>query len=98
MSDLDEKTLLSLTKLSRIDCTEEEQKKLLKNLTSVLSYIDQLQSVDTKDAPVCNHVLESINNVMREDEVKETLETSEFIENSPSHLGGMIRVPPVIKF
>ena len=98
MSKFDEKDLLTLTELARIQCHEEEREKLSKNLSAILSYIDQLKEVDTEGVPTCNHVLENVSNVMREDETGEPLETQTFLANSPSHGGGMIRVPPLIKF
>ena len=98
MSNFDKDTLRTLTQLCRIQCKEESLEKILKNFKSILSYVDQLKEVDTEGVPECNHVLESISNVMREDQTEETLETETFLKNSPSHVGGMIRVPPVIKF
>lgn len=97
MAKLNKETIKSLTQLSRIQCTEEEQEKLLADLQSILSYIDLLNEIDTSDVPICNHVLEDINNVMREDKVGTTLSRDVFLANAPSHIGGMIRVPPVFK-
>lgn len=98
MSNLDKETLTSLTKLCRINCSDEELKTLLKNLQSILGYIDQLKEVDTENIPVCNHVSEDTETFLREDEVTESLDRGNFLENSPSHVGGMVRVPTVIKF
>lgn len=97
MSKLDKKTLIGLTKLCRINCTDEEIETLQKNLESILNYIDHMKEVDTEGFEACNHVSETVSNVMREDEVGETLPRETFLENSPSHVGGMIRVPTVIK-
>ena len=97
MSKLDEETIKQLTRLCRIDCTEEEQKALLEDLKKILAYIEQLHEIDTEQVPPCNHVLESMANVMREDDIGETLNRDTFLANAPSHIGGMIRVPPVIK-
>jgi aspartyl-tRNA(Asn)/glutamyl-tRNA(Gln) amidotransferase subunit C len=91
----DEEELLKLAKLCRIECTEEEKKKLAHNLKSVLDYIEQLDEVDTADVEPCYCVLEA-SNVFREDEVGETLSRELFLANAPSHTGGMIRVPPVM--
>lgn len=95
---LDEKELSKLTRLCRIACTEKEKKKFLDGLSRVINYCEQLQKIPTDDVPPCNHVLESIHNVMREDSVGETLPRETFLANAPAHIGGMIRVPPVIKF
>jgi len=98
MAQFDKEALKTLTKLCRIECDEEALEKLLKNLKSILNYMDLLKEVDTEDVPTCNHVLEAVQNIMREDKTEETLERETFLANSPSHVGGMIRVPPVIKF
>ncbi len=97
MAKLDKETIQQLTRLCRIDCTDEEQEALLKDLKKILEYIEQLQQIDTENVPPCNHVLESMANVMREDRVGEVLNREAFLANAPSHIGGMIRVPPVIK-
>ncbi|MEM8728014.1 MAG: Asp-tRNA(Asn)/Glu-tRNA(Gln) amidotransferase subunit GatC [Chlamydiota bacterium] len=98
MSGLNEESLADLTKLCRIDCSDEDLKRLLQNLQSILGYIDQLKEVDTENVPVCNHVGEEVTTLMREDEATESLDRNAFLENSPSHIGGMIRVPTVIRF
>ncbi|WP_068468113.1 Asp-tRNA(Asn)/Glu-tRNA(Gln) amidotransferase subunit GatC [Candidatus Protochlamydia phocaeensis] len=97
MAELDKETIKKLTRLCRIDCTEEEQESLLKDLKKILDYIEQLQEIDTENVQPCNHVLDDIANVMREDAVGEVLDREVFLANAPSHIGGMIRVPPVIK-
>lgn len=96
MVNLDKETIKKLTQLCRIDCTEEEQESLLVDLQKVLQYIEQLQEINTENVPPCNHVLEMVN-VMREDLVGEAMDRELFLANAPSHIGGMIRVPPVMK-
>lgn len=97
MADLDKEAIKKLSKLSRIDCTEEEQDSLLIDLKKILNYIELLQEVDTEHVQPCNHVLDDIVNVSREDVVGPTLPRDTFIANAPSHIGGLIKVPPVIK-
>jgi aspartyl-tRNA(Asn)/glutamyl-tRNA(Gln) amidotransferase subunit C len=97
MADVDKKTIKSLTQLSRIECSEEEQEALLKDLKKILHYVELMNEVDTTHVPPCNHVMKDIANVMREDIVQEVLPRETFLANAPSQVGGMIRVPPVIK-
>lgn len=97
MADLNKQTIHNLIQLCRIDCSEEEQESLLQDLRKILSYIEQLEEIDTENVPPCNHVLEGIANVMRDDVVGETMPREVFLANAPSQIGGMIRVPPVIK-
>jgi len=98
VTKLDKETLIDLTKLCRINCSEEELETLLKNLQSILGYIDQMKEVDTEGVPACNHVSEEMESISREDEPDQSLDRKAFLDNSPSHVGGMIRVPTVIKF
>lgn len=94
---LNKETLKNLTQLSRIRCTEEEEKALLKDLQSILDYVEELKQVDTENVKPCNQVLEEVSNVSREDTVGPTLSRKTFLDNSPSQVSGMIRVPLVIK-
>ena len=97
MSKIDKEMIKKLTKLSRIDCTPEEQDALLCDLKEILVYFEELQEVDTNNIPPCNQVLEDMVNVMREDVVGKTMPRDVFLANAPSQVGGMIRVPPVLK-
>ena len=87
----------NLSKLSRIQCDENEKEDLLKNLNNIIRYMDSLNEIDTSDVKPSSHVLESIYNVFREDEIEETLSRDLFLANAPAHIAGMIRVPIVLK-
>lgn len=95
--ELNSDTIAQLTRLCRIDCTEEEKKSLLHDLKKILAYIEQLKEIDTENVSPCLQVLEDACNVMRDDETGGLLERETFLANAPSHIGGMIKVPPVIK-
>lgn len=86
-----------LKSLCRIACSEEEKRELSARLTRVLKYIDQLKEVSSEEVSPCNHVSETFENVLRDDVVSDTLPRETFLANAPAHVGGMIRVPPVIK-
>ena len=97
MSHIDKQTIENLILLSRINCSEEEKEHLQKDLERILSYIEQLQEVDTENTPPCNQILEDIGNVFREDVVGKILPRELFLANAPSQVGGMIKTPPVLK-
>lgn len=97
MTDLDQESIKKLTRLCRIDCTQEEQDSLLIDLKKIIGYMNSLTEINTDDVEPCNHVLEEIVNVMREDIIGETLKRDAFLANAPSQIGGMLRVPSVIK-
>ena len=97
MAELNKETIRSLTRLSRIGCSEQEQEAILNDLQKILKYIDQLNEIDTSQVPPCVQVLSDIANVTREDQVGPTMPREVFLSNSAQHVGRMIRVPPVIK-
>lgn len=97
MSTLDKQTIAKLTKLSRINCSEQEQEAILNDLQKILQYMEQLQEINTENVPPCNHVLADMVNIERKDEVGSTLERKLFLSNAASHSGGYIRVPPILK-
>ena len=94
---LNDQEFEKLKSLCRIACSEEEKKELSERLSRVLLYIDQLREVPTENVPPCNHISETLENVLRDDNVEDTLPRETFLANAPAHVGGMVRVPPVIK-
>lgn len=99
MPALNKDTIKQLSKLSRIDCSEDEQDELLKDLEKIIAYMEQLHQINTDNVPSCYNVIEGMNTPLREDVIhpNELLDREAFLANAPSHIGGMIRVPTVIK-
>lgn len=98
MSNFDHQSLEHLKKLCRIECTEAEDLDILSSLKSVLEYVEQLKDVNTEGTKTCRFVLRGMTkDAMRVDEVKQTLPREQFLANAPDQIGGMIRVPPVLK-
>lgn len=98
MANFDHQTLEHLKKLCRIECTEEETRDILESLSRVLEYVEQLKEVNTENTKTCRYVLRGmLKNEMREDVVADLLPREQFLANAPDQIGGMIRVPPVMK-
>ncbi len=97
MAEIDEESIQTLSELCRIRLNPESLKSFVEDLGKILNDIEQLQCVDTEGVIPCNHVLEDMVNVEREDVVGATLSQKEFLKNSPQHVEGMIKVPPIIK-
>ena len=83
-------------KLSRLSLAEGEVSKFQTQLSNILDYIAQLNEVDTENTPPTSHVLTSMKNVFREDELKESLPADEAISNAPSKKDDFFKVPRVI--
>ncbi len=97
MGDIDDDTIKNLMLLCRIQCTEEEQIKLSADLRKILEYVRLLQEVDTSNVAPCSHVLEDLTAFMRDDIPGKVLSRDAFLANAPEVIGGMVRVPKVLK-
>ena len=95
---MDRQLLEHLKKLSRLDCQEEEDDALLESLKGILAYVEKMNELDTAKTPPCSYVLRTmLKNRMREDEISDLLPREEFLANAPDQIGGMIRIPLVLK-
>jgi aspartyl-tRNA(Asn)/glutamyl-tRNA(Gln) amidotransferase subunit C len=81
--------------LARLELSEEEKTQQLEKLNKILDYMEILDKVDTKGVQPLAHVL-PINNVLRKDEVHQTLEREKTLQNAPEEAQGMFRVPKIV--
>ena len=86
-----------IAELARIELTEEEKKKFSDELSDVLSYVEQLQEVDTKNVEPVSQVTGLVN-VVREDVAEKFSEDGRriMIENFPEEKDGCIKVKQVM--
>jgi aspartyl-tRNA(Asn)/glutamyl-tRNA(Gln) amidotransferase subunit C len=97
MSDFNRETVSTLARLCRLDLSEEEERLCFDEMTRVVDYVHLLDEVDVSDISPYSHFIEQSIDSLREDEIKETLTREEFLANAPDVVGGMIRVPSVMK-
>jgi|ERR1700722_6500317 len=97
MSDIDEENVKTLSRLCKIELKENELETLLSELKRILDYAGQLQEVDVSHLSPHSHIEEQSIGSLREDVVGKHLPREIFLANAPDQVGGMIRVPPVIK-
>ena len=82
--------------LSRLSLGDDDVVKFQAQLSQIIEYIAQLEEVDTETTLPTTHVLSSMKNVFREDEIKESLPTQEALKNAPSKKGDFFKVPKII--
>ena len=98
MATVDKKMIKYLAGLSRIAVSEEEEESLLKDLKKILGYVEMLNEVDTSQTKPCTYVALSVDKTpLREDVAEITLTREQFLKGAPLQIGGMVRVPPVLK-
>jgi aspartyl-tRNA(Asn)/glutamyl-tRNA(Gln) amidotransferase subunit C len=97
METITKETIHHLARLCRIDCTDEEIETLEKDVKNILNYIEMLNDLPTEGVTPCLRVIPQLENVFREDKVGQTLSRDLFLQNAPDKVGGLIKVPTVIK-
>jgi aspartyl-tRNA(Asn)/glutamyl-tRNA(Gln) amidotransferase subunit C len=82
--------------LARLDLKPEEKALFLKQLSSILEYVDQLGRVDTSATEPMNHSV-AVENVLRPDEVAACGEDvrRRLIGEFPDKDGDLLKVPAV---
>lgn len=81
--------------LAMIDLNEKEKKELGADLSNIIDFADALLSVDTENVEPMMHIL-PVNNVLREDEVKESFDREELLKNAKTKEKGCFYVPKII--
>ena len=93
---LDINTINKIAKLARIRLSEDEAKDLLKDINSILDWVEQLNEVNTDSIkPLAN--ISSSTLPKRQDEAKNINSSDEILENSPDKLEGYFAVPKVVE-
>lgn len=83
-----------VAKLANIPLKKEEEKKFENQLSEILTYVDKLQKVDTKNVKEDKKVK---NNITREDEAKVSLTQDEALSNANSQHNGFFKVDAILQ-
>lgn len=85
-----------ISKLARLSVSEEEKETFSTQLNSILSYMEKLNELDTKDVEPTSHVV-SLSNVMRDDVQRDSISREDALANAPDHTDKFYRVPKIIE-
>ncbi len=87
--------VIHIAKLASLNLSEEEIEKYTKDMQEILEFANVVNNVNTdkiKETIGAN----SVYNVFRKDEVKQSISKDELLKNAPSQDEGMFRIPKVI--
>lgn len=90
------KDVQHVAKLARLHLSPEEEATFTEQLNAILQYADKLNELNTDDVEPTTHVLQ-VSNVMREDEVKNSLPIDKVMLNAPDEEDGQFKVPAVLE-
>lgn len=92
MAKLTREDVLKLARLARLHLSDEEIEQFQGEISAILQYIEQLQTVDVGDLEPTNQVT-GLTNVMRPDVEKSYGATpEELLKNAPATQDGHIKV------
>lgn len=87
--------VLKVAHLARLEFKENEIERFRDDLNNILSFIEKLQEVDTEGVEPLYQV-NNLENVLRKDLVRDSLDRDLAIKNAPQKDEGMIIVPKVV--
>jgi len=85
-----------VAKLARLEVSEDEKAMFARQLSAILTYMDQLKEVETEGVEPTATVLPTAN-VFREDVVRPSLPQEQALANAPDRAEGLIRVPKILE-
>jgi aspartyl-tRNA(Asn)/glutamyl-tRNA(Gln) amidotransferase subunit C len=84
-----------IAKLASLPINQAEEKKLEKQLTETLTYIDMLKEIDTADVQPTSHVT-GLENITREDVSKPSLTQAQALSNTKNQHEGFFEVDAIL--
>ena len=95
MTKISSSDVRKVAKLARLELPEDQIVTYTKQLEDILSYVDQLQKIDTKNVPPTSRAVEVIN-AMREDSVEVNCSREDILNQAPHREGDFFRVPKIL--
>lgn len=97
--NLSEKEVRYVAELANLELSEEEVNRMALDLGHILTHIEQLNELDTRDVSAMAQVLfeEDETASLREDLPHNTLSNAEALQNAPVSGFGYYKVPKVIE-
>ncbi len=93
---IDQEALRRIAHLARLEIKESEEAALLSSLTEVLTWMEQLNELDTTGVEPLTHMTEAIGG-LRDDLAKATLTHEQALVNAPKRDADYFRVPKVLE-
>src|SRR5262249_23808689 len=102
-----EKDVAYVADLANLELTDQERQRMLKDLNSILDYIDRLNELDTANVPPMTQISASFGNdadatidrsiAARDDVPAPCLPHADAMKNAPVTDGEFFKVPKVIE-
>ncbi len=92
---VDKESLRKIAHLARLKIAEKDEDAMVESLTKILSWVEQLEEVDTTGVTPLTTMSKEVN-VMREDKANNSLDRADGLKNAPDHDEQYVKVPKVM--
>ncbi|MBH0162870.1 Asp-tRNA(Asn)/Glu-tRNA(Gln) amidotransferase subunit GatC [Fictibacillus sp. 26RED30] len=96
MSRISKDQVKHVAHLARLAVTEEEAELLTEQLDKIIGFAEELNELDTDNVEPTTHVQE-LKNILRKDEVRNSVSVDEAMKNAPSERDGQFKVPNILE-
>lgn len=93
---IDINSLKKIAHLARLEFDEKGARKMTKDMTQILDWVEKLNELDTENVPPLT-TMSTEENVMREDKVGDHLDHEQGLKNAPQRDSDYFRVPKVLE-
>jgi len=87
--------LRKVAQLARLELPENQIEIYTHQLEEILSYVDQLQEINTENIPPTTRAVEVVNS-MRDDLVEVNCSREDLLDQAPQREGDFFRVPKIL--
>tara|TARA_B100000700_G_scaffold284461_1_gene337731 strand:+ start:277 stop:564 length:288 start_codon:yes stop_codon:yes gene_type:complete len=95
MTKISSSDVRKVAQLSRLELPDDQIQTYTEQLEEILSYVDQLQEIDTENIPPTTRAVEVVN-AMREDIVEVISSREDLLNQAPQREGDFFRVPKIL--
>ena len=93
---IDKNTINKIARLSRIKLDSKESEDYIKDLNSILDWVEQLNEINTDNVEPLTNISSSV--LPKRDDISEDINSSEeILENAPDKIEGFFSVPKVVE-
>ena len=95
MASISRDDVAHVARLARLELTDDELEVFTAQLAAVLEHAADVEALDVGDVPPTMHPY-PLRNVLREDDVRPSVDRDEVLRQAPAAEGGRFKVPPIL--
>ncbi len=93
--DVNNKMIDKLAHLARLEFNDEEREAMKSDFTKMLDFVGKLEELDTDNVEPLVYMSEEVN-VLRKDQVNQSISQEEALKNAPQKDSDYMKVPTVM--